>query len=99
MPLILSLIGALVTAVGPIIAQIVLSLGIGFVAFSGLDIFIETFRSQALSVLGGQNSLFTQMMGVFNIGTAVNMIASAYTARLTIAGLTGGSITRMVTRR
>jgi hypothetical protein len=44
-------------------------------------------------------SIFLQFVGIFQFGTAINIITSAITARLTIAGITGGSITKMVTKK
>jgi len=99
MPLFVSaLIGGLVSAVGAIVANVMLSLGIGFVAYQGIDFMVTAFKADALSALGGNGSLFVQFMGVFQIGTAINMIASAMTARLVLAGITGGSLTKMVTK-
>ena len=99
MPLILMLIGGLVQAAGPIVAQVLLSMGIGFVAYSGIDLMLETMKTQVFGSFNAGGAVFLQFVGVFQLGTAVNIIASAYTARMTIAGITGGSITKMVTKK
>lgn len=99
MPLILTLIGALIRAVGPLVAQVMISLGFSFVTFTGIQLAVDTFKSDALAAIGGNGALFVQFMGVFQVGTAINMIASAITARLVLKGLTGGGITKMITKK
>ena len=99
MPLILTLIGALVRAVGPLVAQVMLSLGFSFITFTGVQLAVDTFKADALAALGSNGGVFMQFMGVFQVGTAVNMIASAITARLVLKGLTGGGITKMITKK
>jgi hypothetical protein len=98
MPLILALIGALVRAVGPLVAQVMLSLGFSFISYTGIDFAITEAKARALGALGANGALFLQMAGVFQIGTAVNMIASAYIARTVLMGISGGKLTKMVTK-
>lgn len=98
MPLILALIGALVRAVGPLVAQVMLSLGFSFISYTGIDFAITEAKARALASLSGNGALFLQMVGVFQIGTAINMIASAFIARTILMGITGGKLTKMVTK-
>lgn len=98
MPLILALIGALVRAVGPITAQVMLSLGFTFLSFTGIDLAINEMKDAAMSAINGQGQLFIQFIGVFQIGTAINMIASAYIGRTVLQGVAGGKLTKMVTK-
>lgn len=98
MPLILALIGALVRAVGPLVTQVMLSLGFSFISYTGIDFAITEAKTRALSALSGNGAIFLQFMGVFQIGTAINMIASAYIARTILMGITGGKLTKMVTK-
>lgn len=98
MPLILALIGALVRAVGPLVSQVLLSLGISFVTYSGIDFAITEAKTRALAALSGNGALFLQFMGVFQVGTAINIIASALIARTVLQGIVGGKLTKMVTK-
>jgi hypothetical protein len=98
MPLVLLLIGGLVRAVGPLVTQILLSLGISFIAYSGIDFALEAAKTRAFSALSGNGALFMQFMGVFQIGTAINIIASAMIARTVLMGITGGKLTKMITK-
>jgi hypothetical protein len=97
--LVSSLVGALVRAVGAFVANILLSLGIGFVTYQGIDLFISAMKSQFITSVNANGALFVSFMGVFQVGTAINMIASAYVARMVIAGISGGSLTKMVTKK
>lgn len=98
MPLILLLIGALIKAVGPLVTQVLISLGIGFVTYTGIDFAIEAAKTRAFSAIGANGALFIQFVGLFNIGTAINMIASAYIARTVLMGVTGGGLTKMISK-
>lgn len=98
MPLILALIGALVRAVGPLVAQVMLSLGFTMISYAGIDFAITEAKARALGALSANGQLFLQMVGVFQIGTAINIIASAYIARTVLMGITGGKLTKMVTK-
>lgn len=98
MPLILALIGALVRAVGPIASQVMLALGFSFISYSGIDLAVNEMKDAAMSSLNGNGALFIQFVGVFQIGTAINMIASAYVGRTILQGITGGKLTKMITK-
>lgn len=99
MPLfIAALLGALVQGAGTLVGRVLISLGIGYVAYSGLDTLIEASKSAFFSNVAGQGSVVVQLAGVLQVGTCVNIIASAYLARLVVAGLTNGKLTSMVTK-
>ena len=96
MPLVLLLIGGLVKAVGPLVTQVLLSLGISFIAFTGIDFALDAAKARAFSALTGNGALFMQFMGVFQVGTAINIIASAMIARTVLTGISGGKLTKMI---
>jgi Protein of unknown function (DUF2523) len=98
MPLVIFLIGALVRAVGPLVAQVMISLGFSFVTYAGIDYAITEAKTRALSALSSNGQLFLQFMGVFQVGTAINIIASAFIARTVLQGIVGGKLTKMVTK-
>jgi Protein of unknown function (DUF2523) len=98
MPLILAFIGALVRAVGPLVTQVLLSLGLSFASYTGIDFAITEAKARALSALAGNGQLFLQFAGVFQIGTAINIITSAFIARTVLQGIVGGKLTKMVTK-
>jgi Protein of unknown function (DUF2523) len=98
MPLLVgAFIGALISAAGTIIGQVLISLGIGFVAYQGIDIFLIAAKQTFLGSLG-LSPVIGQLAGVLQVGTAVNILASAMASRLVLAGLTSGTLKKMVNR-
>jgi Protein of unknown function (DUF2523) len=92
-------LGGLYAALGTLIGRVLISLGIGYVTFQGVDVGLTVLRDQALARLGDVSSLgatAAQLAGVLQIGTCVNMLFSAWSARLVVSGLTNGTITKMV---
>lgn len=96
--LITFLIGALVSAVGHIVARVLLSLGFGYVTYTGLMEAVNLAKSQFQTVISGLPAGAMQLMGVLQIGTCLNIIVSALAARLIVAGLMGNSLTKVVTQ-
>jgi len=93
-----ALIGALVSAAGTIVGKVLISLGIGYVAYTGMDVSITWVRDQALANLSGLGADIVNMAGVLRIGSAINILTSAMLARLTLNGLTSGVLKKMVVK-
>jgi len=93
-----ALIGALVQAAGTLVGRVLISLGIGYVAYSGLDVSITWVRDQAIASLSGLAGQTVQAAGVLRIGTCISILTSAMLARITLNGLTGGVLKKMVVK-
>jgi len=91
-----ALLGGLVSAAGSLVGRVLIALGVGFVSYQGLDVMLGFVKTQTLAQLGGLTGEALQVVATMQIGTAVNILASAYTARMTIAGLTSGAVKKMV---
>lgn len=91
-----ALIGGLVSAAGSFVGRALIALGVGVVAYSG----INTAMDAALAiVVANGNALPTGivgMLGVLKIGTGLNIIMSALVIRWTLQGLTSGVVKRFV---
>lgn len=97
MPVFLAaLIGGLVSAAGSFVGRVLLALGIGFVAYQGIDVAMNQFITMFQNSASGLPGSVAGMLGVLKIGTGVNIILSACLARLTLNGMTSGTIKRMV---
>ncbi|TFY99005.1 DUF2523 family protein [Ramlibacter humi] len=96
--LFLLFLGYLVQAVGTIVGRVLISLLIGYVAYQGIDTLVGSSKAQLLSAISAQAPLAVALAGVLQVGTCINILCSAAVARLTVAGLTNGAITRMVTK-
>lgn len=93
-----ALIGALITAAGSLVGRVLLSLGIGMVVFTGLDASITWARDFTMGQLAGTGGNTVKVIGALKIGTVVSILASAYTARLLLNGLQGGTIKKWVNK-
>jgi Protein of unknown function (DUF2523) len=94
-----ALLGGLYAALGHMVGRVLISLGIGYIAFQGFDAGLTVLHDQAMQRLGGLDSLgatAVQLAGVLQIGTCMNMLFSAWSMRLVVSGLTSGVITKMV---
>jgi len=89
------LIGGLVSAAGSFVGRALLSLGIGFIAYSGIDVAISGLLATATANGGALPMGLAGMLGVLKIGTGLNIIMSAITVRLVLAGMTSGVVRRM----
>lgn len=99
MPLwIAALIGGLVQAAGTLAGRVLISLGFGFVAFSGVDAGILWARDSLLASLTGLPAVAVQVAATLKVGVCISILTSALTARLLLSGLTSGTITRMVAK-
>lgn len=99
MPLLIaSIIGGLTQALGTWVGRVLVSLGIGYVTFTGVDASIAWAKTQFLSSLSGLPAAAVGLMGLLKVGVCVSMLLSAVTTRLVISGLTSGTIKRMVTK-
>lgn len=97
MPVFLAaLIGGLVSAAGSLVGRILISLGVSYVSYKGLDVLFSGIQTAIQSNISGLPSGVVGLMGILKIGTSINIIFSAIVVRLTLGGLTGGAVKKMV---
>lgn len=89
-------IGALVTAAGTLVGKVLLSLGIGYAVYSGIDTSIAWAKSEFLAGVGGLPSLAVQVAGTLKVGVCVSLLLSALTTRVVMQGMVSGAMKRMV---
>lgn len=99
MPLFLAaLAGALVSLAGTIVGRVLLSLGIGYFVYTGVDTSIAWARDVAVSRILSLDSQTVATASALQIGRAISILTSALVARMTLNGLTGGSIKKMLVK-
>jgi len=90
-----SLVGGLIEVAGTIVGKVLLSLGIGFTVFNGAEASLDFARDQFLAGVAGLPADAIAIAGIMKVGVCVSMLLSAFTPRLLLMGLTGGSIKRL----
>jgi len=90
-PLIGGLLGALAGAMGHMVARVLVSLGIGYVTYQGVDTSITWARDFVFAKLGGLPADVLGIAGLMQVGTMISIVASALVVRVSIAGLIGGA--------
>lgn len=95
MPLwVAALVGGLVQVAGTLVGRVLLSLGIGYVTFTGVDTSLSWASSQFVTAMSGLPAATVQLAGLLKVGTCVSMLLSAVAARLLLGGLTSGALTK-----
>lgn len=88
------LLGGLIAAIPSILGKI----GLGFVAYQGIDTLVNAAKADILAKLSAMSPTAVGMLGVLQIGTCVNIITSALLVRLVVQGLSGGSLKKVVVK-
>lgn len=95
MPFLYTLLGMLVSGAGTLVGKVLISLGIGYFTYSGLDTLVSSVSSDALARIQTLSPVAVQLAGVLQVGTCINIMISALSARLLVMGLQSGTITKM----
>jgi hypothetical protein len=99
MPLLVqALLGGLIQAAGTLAGRVLISLGIGYVSYTGITVFFDVAKATLLAKIAAQAPVAVQLAGVLQIGTCINIMVSAAMAKLVLSGLTNGTLTKMITR-
>lgn len=91
-----SLWGGLINIAGTLAGQVLIGLGISVMTYTGLDTTMSWLKDQALTSLNGLPVEAIGMLSAMGVGEAINIITSAMTVRLTLDGLTSGTIKKWV---
>ncbi len=90
--------GGLVSILGTLVGRVLTALAITYVSYSGLDVLIQNVKDAAFMSMGNMGVL-SGVVGMLKLGECLNVIVSAIVAKYTIAGLTNGTVTKMVLRK
>lgn len=93
-----ALIGALIQVLGTVVGKVLVSLGIGYAVFTGVDTSIAYARDFLVARISSQGANTVAVASALKVGVCVSIIASAITTRLTINGLTGGALKRFTVK-
>ena len=91
-----ALLGGLINVAGTIAGQVLIALGIGVVTYTGIDTSIEWLKNGFVSSVSGLPAEMVGMLALMKVGSCVSMVISAMTIKMTLAGLTSGSLKNWV---
>ena len=93
-----ALLGALISALGTFVGRILISLGIGYAVFSGVDTSIAFARDFILTRISSAGGNVLAAASTMKIGVCISILTSALTTRLVLNGLTGGTVRKMIVK-
>lgn len=93
---VLAIVGVLIEVAATIVGRVLIALGLGYVTYTGIDTSLAWASSQFLSGMSGLPAAAVGLANTLKIGVCTSMLLSAITVRLTLSGLTSGSIKRLV---
>jgi Protein of unknown function (DUF2523) len=97
MPLfIAALIGGLVQAAGTLVGKVLMSLGFGYVIYSGIDTSIQWAVNAALGNLDGLPGIARDVTNALRVPQIISVFGTALTLRMTFNSMSGGSIRKLV---
>ncbi|MHA6915882.1 DUF2523 domain-containing protein [Ralstonia pseudosolanacearum] len=94
-----AIVGFLAQACVSLVGRVLVALGIGFVMFTGVDAMmtgIKTLFMQNVNGIGSFPVSVVGILGVLKVGTSMNMILTTLGVRASLAGLSGGSVRKMI---
>ena len=97
MPIFLAaLLGGLIQAAASIAGRVLISLGVGFVTYTGISAVITSIEGIIHANAGAAGAMTTAALGLVQFDVVVGLIVGAISARLVINGLTSGTLKKMV---
>lgn len=92
-----ALIGGLIQATGSLVGRGLISLGFGYVAYTGMDTSLTWLRTQIASSFAPFSGNTLAVLSALQVGSALSVLLSALGVRLLLDGLsTGGAIRKLV---
>lgn len=98
MPLLMALGGLLLRIVGPMAARVLLSLGMGYVTYSGFDLAVGFLLDHIKSDMGSMPAEVASLLGFLWVDKAIGLIFSAYSAAMTVKLAGGTKLTKLITK-
>lgn len=91
-----ALLGGLVNIAATLAGRVMIALGVGFISYSGFSATLEYLKAQAVASLSGLPADMVGLIAYMGVGQSISIITSALVIRMTLSGLTGDTMKRMV---
>jgi len=93
-----ALIGGLIQAAGTFVGRVLISLGVGYLMFTGLDTGLDYVRGQITASFAGYATQSLAVLSALQAGKALSVICSAFSVRLLLNGLQAGAIKKFIVK-
>lgn len=80
-----------IAAIIPLVFKTLAALGIGFVTYQGLQVITGAVQTHIFNILTVLPPRAQGLLGLMDVGTAINILFSAITTRAIVSGWSGGS--------
>ena len=94
-----ALIGALVSAAGTIVGRVLVSLGLGYAVFQGLDASLAWAKAYVITKISATGAQTLAAAGALKVGVCISIIFSALTMRLILGGMQSGGVLRKLVHK
>lgn len=89
------IVAGLASGVGQIVAKTLVSLGIGYATYTGVEALVDLNQSQIMALINTLPPNTVALLGVLKVGVCLNIWFSAMAIKLTLWGMNSDMITRM----
>jgi len=90
------LMRGLLWVTGSIAGQVLVSLGIGVITYTGTNASLSWLKGQAVSALQGMGAEYIALLSYMKVGVCISIITSAIVARAVVTGVTSDKVKRWV---
>lgn len=81
--------GMLLNVAGSVAGQVLVSLGIAVITYTGVDAALNRFKGDAIAALSGLPADLVGLLSFMQVGVAISIITSAVAVRLGLNGMEG----------
>lgn len=99
MPLLMALLGGLLTIAGSMVGRVLLALGMSYVTYSGFDFSINWLLDRIKDNMAALPSDVVAFLAWCWVDKAIGMLFSAYAAALVVKLAGGTTLTKLVTKK
>lgn len=99
MPLLMALLGGLLSIAGSMVGRVLLALGMSYVTYTGFDLSINWLLSDIKNNMSSLPSEVVSFLAWCWVDKAIGMLFSAYSAALVVKLAGGTTLTKLVTKK
>ncbi len=85
-----ALLGPLLSLTGNFVGRVLLSLGLGFITYQGINAGLQWILQAITANLASVNGIIAGIMGVLRVDQVITILLSAVAVRLTMTGIVEG---------